>query len=110
MNTIKISEEINHRRRRFIGAAAMTIAAGELGVAGFANAQAGETKADLPAVKPGTNTSFASLKQIDAGLLNVGYAEAGPADGPRSFSCTAGLTTSIASSMSRLCWRRPATG
>ena len=36
----------------------------------------------LPTIKPGTNTSFASLKQIDAGLLNVGYAEAGPADGP----------------------------
>jgi hypothetical protein len=30
----------------------------------------------------GTNTSFASLKQIDAGVLNVGYAEAGPADSP----------------------------
>ena len=28
------------------------------------------------------NTSFGSLKQIDAGLLNVGYAEAGPAEGP----------------------------
>jgi pimeloyl-ACP methyl ester carboxylesterase len=38
--------------------------------------------ADLPPIKPGTNTSFAPLKQIDAGLLNVGYAEAGPADGP----------------------------
>jgi len=32
--------------------------------------------------KPGTHTSFGSLKQIDAGLLNVGYAEAGPANGP----------------------------
>src|SRR6267378_1356665 len=32
--------------------------------------------------KTGTNTSFGSLKQIDAGLLNVGYAEAGPANGP----------------------------
>src|SRR3989449_10337718 len=30
----------------------------------------------------GTNTSFGSLKQIDAGVLNVGYAEAGPANGP----------------------------
>jgi pimeloyl-ACP methyl ester carboxylesterase len=29
-----------------------------------------------------TNTSFGSLKQIDAGVLNVGYAEAGPSDGP----------------------------
>jgi len=35
----------------------------------------------MPAVKPGTNTSFAPLKQIDAGVLNVGYAEAGPANG-----------------------------
>ena len=33
-------------------------------------------------IKAGTNGSFASLKQIDAGLLNVGYAEAGPIDGP----------------------------
>ena len=38
--------------------------------------------ADLPAIKPGTNKSFSPLKQIDAGLLNVGYAEAGPANGP----------------------------
>jgi pimeloyl-ACP methyl ester carboxylesterase len=30
----------------------------------------------------GTNTSFGSLKQIDAGLLNVGYVEAGKSDGP----------------------------
>ena len=28
------------------------------------------------------STSFGGLKQIEAGLLNVGYAEAGPADGP----------------------------
>jgi len=38
--------------------------------------------ADMPTMKPGTNTSFVSIKQIDAGLLSVGYAEAGPADGP----------------------------
>jgi pimeloyl-ACP methyl ester carboxylesterase len=30
----------------------------------------------------GATTSFGPLKQIDAGLLNVGYAEAGPGDGP----------------------------
>jgi len=30
------------------------------------------------AAEPGTNTSFGSLKQIDAGVLNFGYA-----DGPR---------------------------
>src|SRR5439155_19272841 len=33
-------------------------------------------------IKPGTNTSFGSLKQIDAGVLNIGYAEAGKSDGP----------------------------
>jgi len=33
-------------------------------------------------MKDGTNTSFGALKQIDAGLLNVGYAEAGKSDGP----------------------------
>ena len=30
----------------------------------------------------GTDASFGALKQIDAGLLNVGYAEAGPPDSP----------------------------
>jgi pimeloyl-ACP methyl ester carboxylesterase len=28
------------------------------------------------------HASFTSLKQIEAGVLNVGYAEAGPTDGP----------------------------
>jgi pimeloyl-ACP methyl ester carboxylesterase len=45
-------------------------------------AQSSKTKtANLPSIKRGTNTSFAPLKQIDAGTLNVGYAEAGPPDG-----------------------------
>ena len=35
-----------------------------------------------PTIKPGPSTSFGPLKQIDAGLLTVGYAEAGPVDGP----------------------------
>jgi pimeloyl-ACP methyl ester carboxylesterase len=33
-------------------------------------------------ITPGTSTSLGPLKQVDAGLLNVGYAEAGPAGGP----------------------------
>ena len=37
----------------------------------------GETEKDVT-----TSTPFGALKQVDAGLLNVGYAEAGPADGP----------------------------
>ncbi len=83
MDRIKTSEEINRDRRRFFGTAAMTIAAAQFALNGFAKAQSGKAKPlDLPKIKPGTHTSFASLKQIDAGLLNVGYAEAGPTDGP----------------------------
>jgi len=36
---------------------------------------------DTPMLNPGVSTSFESLKQIDAGLLNVGYAEVGPPSG-----------------------------
>ena len=76
-------EEINHDRRRFLATAIMTITSAELAMIGSSAAQSSKTKsATLPAIKPGTNTSFASLKQIDAGLLSVGYAEAGPSDGP----------------------------
>jgi pimeloyl-ACP methyl ester carboxylesterase len=73
-----MSQPVNHDRRRLLGTAALTIAAAEFGVLGYAVAQPGK----IGPIKPGTNTSFASLKQVDAGLLNVGYAEAGPANGP----------------------------
>ena len=73
-------DDINRDRRRFFGAAAVTAAAAHLGMLPTADAQPARTT--LPAIKRGTNTSFAPLKQIDAGVLNVAYAEAGPADGP----------------------------
>jgi pimeloyl-ACP methyl ester carboxylesterase len=83
MDTIKMSEPIDHQRRRFLGTVAMSIAAAQFIVTGSANAQPVDaTRTAVAAITPGTNTSFAALKQIDAGLLNVGYAEAGPADGP----------------------------
>ncbi|MCF2151426.1 hypothetical protein IQ276_034450 [Desmonostoc muscorum LEGE 12446] len=77
-----MSEKINYQRRRFLGTAAMTIATTQLGIFGSAIAQSSKTKpAVLSTTKPGTNKSFGSLKQIDAGVLNVGYAEAGRANG-----------------------------
>jgi pimeloyl-ACP methyl ester carboxylesterase len=82
MKKIRIPEEIDHNRRRFLTSAAITATAVQLGV--FTSAEAQSSNANLAAVpptKPGTHTSFASLKQINAGLLNVGYAEAGPASG-----------------------------
>ena len=71
--------EINPFRRRFFATAAMTLAAGRLGLFDDVHAQSGTT---THAGSPGTQPSFASLKQIDAGALNVGYAEAGPVSGP----------------------------
>src|SRR6186713_3359648 len=73
-------DNINRDRRRFVGGAAATAAATHLGMLATPRAQPAGTA--LPVIKPGTNTSFAPLKQIDAGVLNVAYAEAGPADGP----------------------------
>jgi hypothetical protein len=83
MNNSKMMENINFNRRRFLGVAAMSLAAANLGLIGSVNGQSSNPAAtDATTTKPGTNTSFASLKQIDAGLLIVGYAEAGPTDGP----------------------------
>ncbi len=73
-----MSEEINRDRRRLLGTAVLTLAAAELTTIGSADAQ----PAKINPIKPGTNTAFRSLKQIDAGVLNIGYAEDGPANGP----------------------------
>ncbi|MEM5440519.1 alpha/beta hydrolase [Paraburkholderia diazotrophica] len=78
-----MSESIDSRRRSFLGTTALAFAAAQFGMLGSARAQTNVSEpATLPPVKPGSHTSFASLKQIDAGLLNVGYAEAGPVSGP----------------------------
>ncbi|HEV2660460.1 MAG TPA: alpha/beta hydrolase [Ktedonobacteraceae bacterium] len=75
--------KFNPDRRSFLGTAAITLATTQFGLSACENAQASMIKpAHLTTVKPGTNTSFGPLKQINAGLLNIGYAEAGPSDGP----------------------------
>ena len=81
METTKTTDGVDHPRRRFLGAAALSVATAELLLAGSAAAQA---MAPIAATtfKPGTYSSFGPIKQVDAGLLNVAYAEAGPADGP----------------------------
>lgn len=80
MNAIQIPEVVDHHRRRLFGIAAATVALTQLGTIGVANAQGGGTGATPGSA--GSHTTFASLKQIEAGLLTVGYAEDGPADGP----------------------------
>jgi pimeloyl-ACP methyl ester carboxylesterase len=78
-----MTDNINLRRRSFLGTAAMALAAAGFGLPAFASAKTAKpTSASLPAVKPGTHTSFGAIRQVDAGLLNVSYAEDGPANGP----------------------------
>jgi pimeloyl-ACP methyl ester carboxylesterase len=61
----------------------MALAVTRLGLSVPTTAQTAEPMvARIPAIKAGTNTTFGTLKQIDAGDLNIGYAEAGPAGGP----------------------------
>jgi pimeloyl-ACP methyl ester carboxylesterase len=77
-----MSDQINHQRRRFFGAAAVTLAATQFALRASAEAQTlAQNGAEKRPVKAGSNTSFPALKQINAGLLNVGYVETGPADG-----------------------------
>jgi pimeloyl-ACP methyl ester carboxylesterase len=66
--------QMSYPRRNFLGAAATAVAASQLATIGSAGAQSS-------AATTLGNTSFASLRQVNAGVLNVGYAEAGPADG-----------------------------
>ncbi|AMN39383.1 alpha/beta fold hydrolase [Rhodoplanes sp. Z2-YC6860] len=74
------TENIDRGRRWFFGASVMAAAAAQLG---FLKPAAGQSPIKKPAiVKPGTYTSLGPLKQVNAGVLSVAYAEAGPADGP----------------------------
>jgi pimeloyl-ACP methyl ester carboxylesterase len=78
-----VREEIDTDRRHFLGTALMAVAARQLGLINLANMPTGAMSAgegEMPATS--SRSSFDSLKQIDAGVLNVGYAEAGPANGP----------------------------
>jgi len=56
-------------RRSFLGAAALAFAAAKAGIGTTARAQV-------------MRSDFSQLKQIEAGVLSVTYAEAGPAGGP----------------------------
>jgi pimeloyl-ACP methyl ester carboxylesterase len=74
-----MATEFNHHRRRFLASATLTAAAAQFGTIGCSTERPRPVSV---AIKSSGNRTFESIKQVDAGLLNVGYAEAGPADGP----------------------------
>jgi pimeloyl-ACP methyl ester carboxylesterase len=76
-----MSEHIDEDRRRILGAAT-TLTAASLGLLPAARARAGEKRSASPQPGGRSHSSLGQVKQVDAGLLNIGYAEVGPASGP----------------------------
>lgn len=70
-----MSDQINLRRRRLLGSTVAGLGIVELGLSGLANAQTAGATASPRA------TSFEHLRQVNAGALNIAYAEAGPKNG-----------------------------
>jgi pimeloyl-ACP methyl ester carboxylesterase len=79
-----MADDTKWGRRRFLANAVATFAATKLGTAGAAHASSSTRMNPTPATRgaPEPRASFGPLKQVDAGVLNVGYAEAGPPNGP----------------------------
>ena len=70
-----MGEKSKYDRRQFMGAAAITVAATQL----RASRNAGDTSRKIKSLLSGT--SLGPVKQVQAGLLNVGHVEAGPVNG-----------------------------
>ncbi|WP_322028560.1 alpha/beta hydrolase [Paraburkholderia sp. J76] len=75
-----MSDPVNVRRRRLLGTSLAGLTLADFAFGGLAHAQSdGGAQGNA---RTGNGVSFGPIKQINAGLLNVGYAEAGPKNGP----------------------------
>lgn len=70
----------NYDRRRFLASAAVAFGAVQVGTQSLVKAATFISDAEISLSN--TNASLGTIKQIDAGVLNIGYAEAGPVNGP----------------------------
>jgi len=76
-----MSNKTNYGRRLFLRNSAATLAATKFTQINPTFARSENQRNSTPTKANGSG-AFASLKQIDAGVLNIGYAEDGPATGP----------------------------
>jgi pimeloyl-ACP methyl ester carboxylesterase len=86
VNTSKLSAESGQDRRQFLGAAVLAAGAAGAGTLGHATGGGGAARARTASaasadLSEGGPDSFGPLRRVAAGVLDVGYAEAGPADG-----------------------------
>jgi pimeloyl-ACP methyl ester carboxylesterase len=78
-----MSQPANQKRRYFLGGAALTVAGVELGLLQTVQAQSVGQAPAASASQPGKSIQHLEpIKQIRAGVLDIGYYEAGPANGP----------------------------
>lgn len=77
-----MSKRFDPQRRALLGTAALTWAMTQVGAAGAGCAKVGrETTPRAPTVAGNRRAAFSAIKRIEAGVLDVAYAEEGPADG-----------------------------
>src|ERR1700754_2640806 len=85
-----MSDVLDQKRRKFMGAAALGMALAPFGLSAIASARpgSGAAAAGAAGAPDASNTtgegatSFHSLKQVKAGVLDIGYAEDGHRKGP----------------------------
>ncbi len=88
MKDISRGEAVDPDRRRLVGAAALAAAAAEFGISRTAKAEPSQKQPPtVPANKQPGSLPFGPLKQVEAGVLNIGFVDAGPGvvgqgDGP----------------------------
>jgi pimeloyl-ACP methyl ester carboxylesterase len=75
-------QEVNIARRRLLEAAVVSMTAGEVVMVGSAKAQPPKRSLQRASMNELGHTSLRTLKQIEAGVLNVGYAEEGHVNAP----------------------------
>jgi hypothetical protein len=80
INKMKKIKETKYGRRRFLSEAAMSLGAAELAMLGLINTSIVDNN-DKKIMSNYNENPFDTIKQINAGLLNVGYVEAGPSYG-----------------------------
>ena len=78
-----MSDRIDQRRRKFLGTAALGLAATQVGWMSLAQAQPAKPTAAAPgkATAKTGHTSFSSIKHVRTDVLDIAYAEEGPANG-----------------------------
>jgi pimeloyl-ACP methyl ester carboxylesterase len=81
INIHEISTKMKYNRRHFLNNAVITLGAYEFAMIGLTDSNIDSNKKQVMNTNHNNNETLGPIKQINAGLLNVGYAEAGVPNG-----------------------------